>query len=52
MPLSRSDTFNDLQGPKERQHLVVIEEELEMKAMREEQSHYQHILLVTYCGWA
>jgi hypothetical protein len=52
MPLSHSDTFNDLQGPKERQHLVVIEEELEMKAMREEQSHYQHILLVTYCGWA
>jgi hypothetical protein len=44
MPLSHSDTFNDLQGPKERQRLVVIEEELEMKAMREEaellQYHY------------
>jgi hypothetical protein len=46
MPLSHSDTFNDLQGPKERQHPVVIEEELEMKAMREEaellQYHYQY----------
>jgi hypothetical protein len=44
MPLSHSDTFNDLQGPKERQHPVVIEEELEMKAMHEEaellQYHY------------
>jgi hypothetical protein len=46
MPLSHSDTFNDLQGPKERQRLVVIEEELEMKAMHEEaellQYHYQY----------
>jgi hypothetical protein len=44
--LSHSDTFNDLQGPKERQHPVVIEEELEMKAMHEEaellQYHYQY----------
>jgi hypothetical protein len=46
MPLSHSITFNDLQGPKERQRLVVIEEELEMKAMCEEaellQYHYQY----------
>jgi hypothetical protein len=46
MPLSHSDTFNDLQGPKERQRPVVIEEELEMKAMHEEaellQYHYQY----------
>jgi hypothetical protein len=32
MPLSNSDTYYDLQGPKERQRLVVIEDELEMKA--------------------
>jgi hypothetical protein len=46
MPLSHSNTFNDLQGSKERQRLVVIEEELEMKAMREEaellQYHYRY----------
>jgi hypothetical protein len=34
--LGNSDTYNNLQGPKERQHPVVIEEELEMKAMHEE----------------
>jgi hypothetical protein len=45
-PLGNSDTYNNLQGPKERQHPVVIEEELEMKAMHEEaellQYHYQY----------
>jgi len=42
-PQSHSD-INDLQGPKEKRHPVVIEEELERKAMREEaellQYHY------------
>jgi hypothetical protein len=46
MPLSNSDTYYDLQGPKERQRLVVIEDELEMKAMHEEaellQYHYRY----------
>ena len=45
IPLSKSDT-NDLQGPKEMQCLVVIEEDLEKKAMREEaellQYHYRY----------
>jgi hypothetical protein len=44
MPLSHLNTFNDLQGSKKRQRPVVIEEELDMKAMREEaellQYHY------------
>jgi hypothetical protein len=42
MPLSHSNTFNDLQGPKERQRLVVIEEDLEIKAMREEAELFQY----------
>lgn len=44
-PPSHSD-INDMQGPKENRHPVVIEEELERKAMREEaellQYHYRY----------
>jgi len=41
MPRSQTN-INDLQGPKEKQHPIVIEEELEQKAMREEAELLQY----------